>query len=54
MKISQEQMNELEKITQSLVEWLRNNSHPHTSIIVTDTSIRLVEDIASIPYTTVD
>lgn len=45
-----EKMAQLEKMAQSLVDFLKQNYNPHTSIIITDERVTLVEDVLSIPY----
>lgn len=46
-----EKMKELEELAKPLLEFLRDNYHPHTAIIVTEERTVVVEDIASIPNT---
>ena len=46
-----EKMEELEELVKPLQDFLRDNYHPHTAIIVTEERTVVVEDIASIPNT---
>ena len=46
-----EEMKKLKELTAPLVEFLKNNYHPHVAIIVTEVRTVVVEDIASIPNT---
>lgn len=39
----------LEELARPLVEYLRNNLHPHASIVVTDEQVQVVETTLSIP-----
>lgn len=43
-------MDELEKLAKPLSDYLRENYHPHTSIIVTDERVTVLEDVFSIPF----
>lgn len=42
-------MNELEKLAKPLVDYLRNNYNPHTTIVITDERVSVVEDVIGIP-----
>lgn len=43
-------MNELEKLAKPLVDYLRNNYNPHTTIVITDERVVVVEDVMGIPF----
>lgn len=32
-----------------LSEWLKKNFNPHTAIIITDTEVKIVETLSSVP-----
>lgn len=40
--ISTKQGKEFEEITKPVIEWLNNNGNPHTSVIITTDSAKLV------------
>lgn len=40
---------ELEKLGSQLAEYLKNNRHPHTAIVITSERIVVVEGVHSIP-----
>ena len=40
---------ELEELARPLVDFLRDNYHPHVSVIVTDERVVVVEELISIP-----
>lgn len=42
-------MDYIEKIARPLVEYIKNNLHPHAAIVVTDERVQIVEIIQSIP-----
>ena len=44
-----EDMNKLEELVKPLVELLRNNYHPHTTIVITQERTVVVETVLSIP-----
>ena len=44
-----EELKELKKLAEPLVELLKNNYHPHTAIIITEERTVVVEDVLSIP-----
>lgn len=48
MIITEQQHSQLEKVVRPVIEWLRKNCNPHTSIIVDTTNAELVEGIASV------
>lgn len=43
-------MNELEKLAKPLVDYLRKNHNPHTTIVITDDRVVVTEDIIGIPF----
>ena len=43
---------ELEKLTDNVVKWLAENQDPHTSIIITSTSVKMVQDVMGSPNIT--
>lgn len=43
------ELEELERIAEPLVKYLRNNHHPHTKIVITCESAVVVEITHSIP-----
>lgn len=47
-------MNELEKLSKPLVEYLKNNYHPYAAIVVTDERVAVIETIQSIPENHID
>lgn len=40
---------ELERLAKPLIEFLRENCHPYTAIVITDERVAVVETILSIP-----
>ncbi len=40
---------EIAEMSQPLVRWLRENGHPHMSIVVTQTMVEVVEDVMGVP-----
>jgi len=44
------QIDELKQLASPLVEYLREKHHPYRAIVITDTSIRMTEDIVGIPF----
>ena len=48
MVLTKEQYKQLEEVTKPVIEWLDNNFHPHTSIVITNTYAELIEGIASV------
>ena len=44
-----DKIEEIEKITKPIVEYLKKNYNPHTSVIIDCNSIRVVSDEVSIP-----
>lgn len=43
-------MTELENLAKPLAEYLKNNYHPHTAIVVTDERVTVVEDVVSVIF----
>ena len=43
MVISKEQSKELSKLSEPLLEWLNNNTHPHCKLIIDTNSVELLE-----------
>ena len=39
----------LEEVCKPVVDYLKNNYHPHCTVVITDSEIRLVEDKIGIP-----
>ena len=39
----------LEELAKPLVDYLRNNLHPHASIVITDERVQVVETTLSVP-----
>ncbi|MFT8313215.1 MAG: hypothetical protein ABF633_03050 [Clostridium sp.] len=39
----------LEELCKPVVEYLKNNYNPHCTVVITDSQIKLVEDVISIP-----
>lgn len=46
-----EELKKLKELAEPLVDFLKNNYHPHAAIIVTEERTVVVEDIASTPNT---
>lgn len=40
---------ELEKVSKPLIQLLKEKGHPHMSIVVSDSNIRIVEDVICVP-----
>lgn len=49
MILSLQQMNELERLSKPLLEWINDNCHPHCKIIIEPARIEVWEGIVSIP-----
>jgi hypothetical protein len=43
MKSPKENLRSLETVARPLIQWLNENMHPHTTVIVTQTSAEVVE-----------
>lgn len=48
MNISEEQRAEFERIAKPVIEWMNNNCHPHTTVVITTTTAELSEGIATV------
>lgn len=48
MTITPEQRETLEKAVQPLMDWLRDNCHPHTNVIVDSERACLVEGVSTV------
>lgn len=44
-----EKIKELEEITKPIIEFLKNNYNPHTTVVISEDSIKVVSDEISIP-----
>lgn len=40
---------QIEEMAKPLVEYLKQNCHPHTAIVVTDERVAVIETVLSIP-----
>ena len=49
MKTTQEKLNELKTLAEPLIKYLNENHHPHVSVIVTPTSVELLESKMCFP-----
>lgn len=45
-----EKLEEFEKLTKPLNDWLQENGHPHQQIIITFDSAELVEGVLAVPF----
>lgn len=45
---------ELEKLAKPLIEYLKENHHPHTAILITDDRVMVVETVLSVPDKFID
>lgn len=45
----EEKLKELEEISKPVIKYLCNNYCPHTTIIITPTSVEVLESIQSVP-----
>ena len=43
MVISKEQSKELSKLSEPLLKWLNNNTHPHCKLVIDTNSVELLE-----------
>ncbi len=43
-------MEELTKLAQPLIDYLHQNYHPHTTIVITDERVTVTEDVMSVPF----
>lgn len=46
MTFTKAQIEELEKLSKPLMEWLRKNGHPHVTAIVTASGTEVLEGLA--------
>lgn len=44
-----EKQKEIEKITRPIIEYIKNNYNPHTTVIINENCIKVVADEISIP-----
>ena len=49
MLSKEEIFKELESKGKALSDWLKKNFNPHTAIIITDTEVKIVETLSSVP-----
>ena len=49
-----QEKSELTELAKPLMEFLRENCHPHTSIVITDERVAVVETVLSIPRECID
>lgn len=47
-------MEELEKLSKPLIDYLKNNYHPHTAIVITEERVAVIETVLSIPKKCMD
>lgn len=47
---NKEKLEEFEKLTKPLNEWLQKNGHPHQQIIITFDSAELVEGVLAVSF----
>jgi len=45
-----ERLEQLEELAKPAILFLRENYHPHCSLIITTNSAKIVEDLASVPF----
>jgi len=48
------QMEEFETLCKPLNDWLQNNYHPHTMIIIQNNRAEIVETITGVPFKVLD
>lgn len=41
-------------MTKPIIEFLQKNYHPHTSVVVTNERVMIVEDVLSLPFPSED
>ena len=51
MIIQEKQRKEFEELAKPLVKFLNENCHPHVTVIITPTSIELLEGLCAAPVT---
>ena len=47
--MNKEQLEEFEKLTRPVIEWLNNNHHPHVHVLIDPGRASLLEGIYSFP-----
>jgi len=47
--MSEEKINELTELAKPMIKYLNDNHHPHVTVIITPTSVELLEGIMSNP-----
>lgn len=47
--MDKDQIDELKRLADPLVKFLRKNHHPHASIVITDERVVVTEDVIGIP-----
>jgi len=47
--LTEEQAKQLKEMAQPIADWLHTNFHPHATVTITDTFIKLSEDTIGIP-----
>lgn len=50
MILTEDQSAQLTKLARPLVDWLRQNADPHCTVLIDQTSVELVEGVASAYY----
>lgn len=45
-----EQIEEIERISKPIIEYIKNNYNPHTTVIINEDCIKVVSDEVNIPY----
>lgn len=48
--MSKDQIDELKRLANPLVKFLRKNCHPHTTIVITDEWVVVTEDVIGIRF----
>jgi len=49
MKMCEEKIEELQKLSKPLMQFLQTNTNPHTQLIIDFERIRISEDVVNIP-----
>ena len=49
-----DQEESLQILAKPLIEYLNNNYHPHTAIIITDERVAVIDAVLSIPHAIID
>jgi len=50
MTMTKEQIAELVRVVKPVVDWLEANAHPHASVLVNQSAVSVIEDVASVPF----